>query len=137
VEAGETVNQTRETIDETYLMEVYRARGGGGQVNMPSEFERVEENIKSSLLQWIKTYIIPAKTFDPDNTSYGLKHKFEDDTGHYVSNGAFKGAMLHLGFRPEDVKDINWNFNSRLSRQWVKDARASGRRVCILRIPRD
>jgi hypothetical protein len=130
------MNQTQETIDEAYLIKVYQARGGGGQVNVPSEFEQVPEDIKSSLLEWIKTYLIPAKTFDPDNTSYGLKHKFQSDTGHYLHNGAFKGAMLHLGFQPKDLKEINWHFNTRLRRQWFKDARASGRSVCLLRIPR-
>jgi hypothetical protein len=127
------MDQTQEAIDEAYLIEVYRAHGGGGQVNVPSEFEQVDEDIKSSLLEWIKTYMIPAKTFDPDNTSYGLKHKFQSDTGHYIHNGAFKGAMLHLGFRPRDVEAINWSFNSRLSRQWIEQSRTKVRTGAVAR----
>lgn len=62
------------------------------------------------LLNWcIK--LRKRKTFNRMQTSYGLKHRFERDTGIYVSNGAFKGAMLLVGFTAKDIADLNWYFN--------------------------
>src|SRR4051812_24527175 len=102
------MNSTRQLIDETSVL----------PVNRPSNFEKLPEDIRSSLLQWIQANIIPVKTFDPRHDSYTLKHQFERDTEHYVDNGAFKGAMRHLGYEPkESPHGVNWVFRARLKRK--------------------
>ena len=44
------------------------------------------------------------------HTSYGLKHYLEHDTGIYVTNNAFKDAMLICGFEPADPHELNWHY---------------------------
>jgi hypothetical protein len=87
-------------------------------VNRPSNFEKLAEDISRSLLDWIQANMVLTKTFDPRHDSYTLKHQFERDTGHYVDNGEFKGAIRHLGFEPKDLAHgINWVFRARLKRK--------------------
>lgn len=62
------------------------------------------------LLNWC-VKLKKRKLFNRMQTSYGLKHRFERDTGIKVSNGAFKGAMLLVGFTVKDMENVNWNFN--------------------------
>jgi hypothetical protein len=95
-------------IDETSVL----------PVNRPSNFETLAEDIRRSLLDWIQANMVLVKTFDPRHDSYTLKHQFERDTGHYVDNGEFKGAMRHLGFEPkEPTHGGNWVFRTRLKRK--------------------
>lgn len=71
---------------------------------------------------WIAAYMKPAKTVEPRHSSYGLKHAFESTLrevcgskyNFYLHNGAFKGAMLHAGYRPHDPSELNWHFRCRL-----------------------
>lgn len=39
--------------------------------------------------------------------SFGLKHIFEHETGLYISNDAFKAAMLSAGYQPETLEAEN------------------------------
>jgi hypothetical protein len=95
-------------IDETSVL----------PVNRSSNFEKLAEDLRRSLLDWIQANMVPVKTFDPRHDSYTLKHQFERDTGHYVDNGEFKGAMRNLGFEPkEPTHGINWVFRARLKRK--------------------
>jgi len=43
-------------------------------------------------------------------TSYSLKHKLEEDTRIYMTNNAFKDAMLLAGYYPEDPDELNWRW---------------------------
>ena len=83
------------------------------QINQPEEFEKLSEENKNILIKWIKTHIQPRKSVNNRNSSYGLKHIFEDDKGHggfYVTNGMFKGAMRECGYVPEDERAVNWYY---------------------------
>jgi len=80
--------------------------------NNPLEYEELNEYQKATLQDWIAECVIPhkAKTFNPFHTSYGLKHQFEYNSGIYITNGQFKGAMLTAGFEPRSYNDLNWVF---------------------------
>lgn len=80
-------------------------------------FDGLHAELKERLVDWIYRGLTPTAKFNTDRTSYGMKHIFSsqvrqndsDDT--YVTNGEFKGAMLHCGFVAKDESALNWNFN--------------------------
>ncbi|MBA2442601.1 MAG: hypothetical protein H0V53_09380 [Rubrobacter sp.] len=76
----------------------------------PAEYAELSAAERTALLSWIAEYISPRKTPNK-RTSYGIKHAFEASTGgFYVSNGAFKGAMLAAGYEPVCPEELNWRF---------------------------
>lgn len=88
----------------------------------PKERQQFEENDSPQLLNEMDMFdqlillnwcvkLHKRKTFNCLETSYSLKHRFEHDTGWHVSNGAFKGAMLLVGFQPKELTNVDWNFN--------------------------
>ncbi|AUJ26584.1 hypothetical protein [Virgibacillus dokdonensis] len=79
--------------------------------NQPEAFDDLTSKEQKHLTDWIKNNIAPIKSFNTRQTSYGLKHRFEDDGGFYIGNGAFKGAMLACGFKVKDKSAKNWVFN--------------------------
>jgi len=79
------------------------------QIHDQDEYEQLSLDKRTALQSWIHDVIVPASR-RASSTSYGLKHYFEDETGIYVSNGAFKGAMLAAGHKPTDPNAINWTF---------------------------
>ena len=66
--------------------------------------------IQEKVFNWIAGNIFPRKT--PLNTTHScaLKHALQRDTGIYLTNNAFKDAMLHCGFEPIDYNELNWKF---------------------------
>lgn len=62
------------------------------------------------VLEWIKSSIIPRKTPNLNQSSYGLKHRMEKETGLYTTNNQFKDAMLMCGFHPVNERAINWTY---------------------------
>lgn len=78
--------------------------------NDPAEFQTLEPGQQAALVDWIKSVLVLAKTAFRRN-SYGMKHDFErEPDGFYIRNGAFKGAMLAVGFPPVDEHELNWRF---------------------------
>lgn len=84
--------------------------GSEDKLNHPRQYELLSHEYKQLLVDWIKSRYVPAKE-TLDRSSYGLKHDFEYDTKVYVSNGAFKGAMIAAGFSPVDKSELNWCYN--------------------------
>ena len=82
----------------------------GRNVDPPGEYHDLSPDARAELLLWIRRYLTPTKVKVYSGTSYGLKHLFEDDAGYYVSNGAFKGAMLEAGYEPVVPLERNWRF---------------------------
>lgn len=78
-------------------------------VNRPDGYETLSELEKQTLQEWIELAIQPAK-HKHSFSSYGLKHEYEYQTGLYVTNGQFKGAMLQCGYTPIDTNAINWKY---------------------------
>jgi len=80
--------------------------------NNPTDFNKLNSEEQSRLLNWISENLTPIKSFNENHNSYGLKHYFEADAnGFYVTNGAFKGAMLKTQYKAKDTYDINWYYN--------------------------
>ncbi len=97
----------------------YRGPGGedlrGLALNCPEDHDALWREERAVLRAWIAANMRAAKTPDPYRTSYGLKHRFEEsEGGFYLSNGAFKGAMLAAGYEPADKSELNWRFWARL-----------------------
>jgi hypothetical protein len=89
-------------------------------LDTPEAFDSMPIEKQTLLLEWIAKSLRWRKTFNPDQTSYSLKHVFErdrnKDTGEwdgYVTNGEFKGAMIQDGrFEVKDRSQLNWIFNA-------------------------
>lgn len=62
--------------------------------------------------EWIRKNIRPQKEVNTNHTSYGLKHKLENDTGLYITNNEFKNAMLLAGYEPVDETELNWRYRA-------------------------
>lgn len=80
------------------------------KVNNPYSFYDLTADEQAKVLNWCKQ-LDKQKGINKKRTSYGLKHIFEKDN-FYITNGAFKGAMLVAGFDIADEKTINWTFNA-------------------------
>jgi hypothetical protein len=83
---------------------------GKEAVNPPTEYEQLASAKKELLAHWIRKAMKPSSKYDEQHSSYGIKHHFEQETGIYVSNGEFKGAMLIAGYLPKRVTHQNWTF---------------------------
>lgn len=79
-------------------------------LNHPNCYKNMGLQEKQKLDEWIKSKFEPSKRIYRNRSSYGLKHDFNRDTGIYVTNGEFKGAMLAAGFATENEKELNWHF---------------------------
>ncbi len=79
--------------------------------NQPEAFDYLTPGEQQRLVNWIEANFDAIKTFNQRHTSYGMKHIFEANGGFYISNGAFKGAMLKCGFKVKDKAELNWTFN--------------------------
>ncbi len=83
------------------------------KIDLPSDFDLLEPELQKVLIQWIRNNLEARKTVNKIiGTSYSLKHIFEKQTGIYVTNGQFKGAMLACGLIPEPGYEskLNWYF---------------------------
>ena len=84
-------------------------------LNRPEDHDTLSYEEQMALQDWIDANMRPAKTPDPNRTSYGLKHRFEESAGGcYITNGQFKGGMLASGYEPADRDELNWRFRARL-----------------------
>lgn len=94
-------------------------------INHPNEFEKLGAEQKRTLNSWIRSKFTHSSRGDKDiPSSYGLKHWFQEETGIYVTNGAFKGAMLDCGFDPVDRSAVNWRFKIIHSEKASEDEQA-------------
>jgi hypothetical protein len=59
-----------------------------------------EEFIRA--FSWLEK-VPKRKTFNPHNSSYGIKEAAEKWTGDYISNGVFIAAAIHAGFRVAQI----------------------------------
>lgn len=97
--------------------------------NLPAEFDLLPTAEQAALRYWVRKVFKPADRRSPFD-SYGMKHHFEAE-GFYVTNGAFKGAMVLEGFLPVDPDSLNWVFKVRTA------ARVSGTRYSLGRFDRE
>ena len=85
------------------------------KLNHPDCYEKLSAEYKQALGEWIGMRFEKA-TRAHNSWSYSLKHDFERDTGIYVTNGEFKGAMLVVGFTPIDNEELNWSFKIKIKK---------------------
>lgn len=83
--------------------------------NTPADYETLSGEEKEQCGLWIHSRLA-AVNCRPCNrlNSYGLKHHMERETGLYVTNGQFKGAMEKAGYEAFDTQDINWTYKVKL-----------------------
>lgn len=85
--------------------------------NLPEDYGALSGKEQSMVSDWIKERLCPTgQRMRPENrlSSYGLKHRMERETGLYVTNGQFKGAMEAAGYTAFDKDDINWTYAVRV-----------------------
>lgn len=68
------------------------------------------KEIQEKVFDWIYQSLIPRKTVLKDTTSYGLKHKLDNEIGIYLTNNEFKDAMMECGYEPCDPNELNWHY---------------------------
>ena len=82
--------------------------------NCPSDYLKLSEEERNRIYDWIDgAFELDEEYICPD-TSYGLKHIYEHATKKYVTNGQFKGAMIHYGYEPVNPRDLNCNYRVRI-----------------------
>ena len=80
-------------------------------VNSTENFELLTAEEQAQLVEWRRS-LEKSKSINKHHTSYGIKHAFQYGGGFYVTNGAFKQAMLLAGFNHKECESrINWRFN--------------------------
>jgi len=78
----------------------------------PKRFLELPAWKQNKLVDWILDKLEPSKGINHACSSYGLKHYFSNDIDcFYIKNGAFKGAMIVAGFKADNEKLQNWDFN--------------------------
>jgi hypothetical protein len=75
--------------------------------NDPLDFLSLPEAEQEALNDWIDYAFEPDDEKLCPNHSYSLKHIYEKDTGNYVTNGQFKGAMIKFGYDPVNPRELN------------------------------
>ncbi|MGH6826826.1 hypothetical protein [Methyloceanibacter sp.] len=79
-----------------------------------------EEFIRA--VTWLEK-VPKRKTFNPYNSSYGIKEAAEKWTGDYISNGVFIAAAIHAGFRVAQIPGTpNAEIGIATSAKWPKPA---------------
>lgn len=90
-------------------------------VNSPLEYKKLDVWEWLVLKTWILENCEKRKTINKKHSSYELKHIFErSPDGFYLTNGAFKGAMLDAGYDKHSI-GINWCFA--IAERSIKSAR--------------
>lgn len=78
----------------------------------PDRFLDLSPLQQTVLISWLLDSLAPSKGTDYTETSYSIKHYFNDSScGFYVLNGCMKGAMLIAGFKVADMRSKNWCIN--------------------------
>ena len=90
-------------------------------VNLQETYEEVMDHHKEMVQEWIFKNLEHASKNCHGGTSYGIKHEFEKDTGVYLTNGHFKGAMLVAGFDPIDYDELNWEFKIKRKKKIISN----------------
>lgn len=80
-----------------------------GKISIDNEtMNDLDEDTRYTVLEWIKWRIVPAKKFNFHHSSYGIKHRLQEELNIYLTNNQFKHAMLMCGYLPKDENETNW-----------------------------
>ena len=77
----------------------------------PAAYDKVPEENKKQANEWIAEHIRPFRLTN-SRDSYSLKHvmQHDHDSGLYLTDGEFKGAMLAAGYTPINMDDRTWHW---------------------------
>ena len=78
-----------------------------------AEYDNLSKDMKERLNWWLNEFVRPEKHYNHQQSSYRLKHLFEQVVHEYLSNGQLKMAMLKAGYKPLDPTELNWHFKIR------------------------
>ena len=124
--AGNTAQKQNKTAIINTLSSVKYVSHTGEQsdINHPREFEKLERWQKLIVTTWINENFKERSSINYRHSSYEHKHTFERSTdGFYMTNGAFKGALLAAGFTNHN-EGMNWCFA--ITEQSIRDAKRGG-----------
>ena len=86
-------------------------------INSPEDYKTLTPEEQTTVADWIDENIQPFCGKDKCNlSSYILKDMMRVQTGLYLTNGQFKGAMLLAGYQRESG-ETNWTFRIALCRR--------------------
>lgn len=88
--------------------------------NDPLHFFKLSKDEQEALTEWIGYALEPDEYHICSDDSYGIKHMYERDMGKYVTNGQFKGAMIHYGFDPVNPRDLNCYYRLKIKSDVLK-----------------
>ncbi len=84
--------------------------------NQPEDYQNLSEANRRFLDLWIKRRLAPIRTLTRRRmmSSYDLKEIMDRETNVYVTNGQFKGAMQHAGYKAHNTSEVNWRYYVRV-----------------------
>lgn len=91
------------------------------KIGRETRFSEMPEEEQKIAIEWISNNFIPADRLYKRWSSYGLKHILEWDTDLYMTNTAFKEAMLICGYEPDDYKSKNVYYRISRKSQALKE----------------
>lgn len=99
----------------------YKFEEGKKDGNDPSEYLTLSEEQKTELRGWIDYAFESDDDYICPDSSYSLKHIFErNQSGFYITNGQFKGAMIHYGFDPVNPREMNSYYRVRMNKELLE-----------------
>lgn len=81
------------------------------ETDRPCDFLSLDSDIQSRILSFCKHNFITSSDFLYDYDSDSYRQIIQKQTGTFITNGQFKGAMLLLGFKVENKEERYWIFN--------------------------
>ena len=111
-----SIQYTQDQLDKV-MQEYPRLTAYGFGSFDPSGFDALRESLKADLGGFqaacvYLTYMKKTPEINMDISSYGYKHRVEEMGYHYVYNGSFIAAAIHMGFKLDTHPDTpNAAFN--------------------------
>jgi len=111
-----SIQYTQEQLDKVMKDYPRLTSFGFGSFDLKN-FERDREELRNDLAGFqaacvYLTYMKKTPEINMDISSYGYKHRVEDMGYHYVYNGSFIAAAIHMGFKMDTRPDTpNAAFN--------------------------
>jgi len=73
----------------------------------PERWRELDPVQRRIVLFWIERHISPRSRINKLAHAFKLKNILLHDTGLFISTGAFKGAMIEVGYFPIEPSDSN------------------------------
>lgn len=110
------IQYTQDQLDKV-MQDYPRLTSNGFESSKSKDFDKNREELKNDLAGFqaacvYLTYMKKTPEINMDISSYGYKHRVEDMGYHYVYNGSFIAAAIHMKFKLDTRSDTpNAAFN--------------------------